>query len=277
MSQNFLSKFAISYVGIPATPEEDYIGGKTEWRDGKLRTYDWGSSSTVYIAHYDEEMPVYDQETQEPTGEMKLATRAMQITVPNPVTREKLLDQARKDIYELNSVNDELNFAQDILNNYMSNPDSEKIKTYEEVTRWINWQLDIWEGVSVSSAKAKVLQEISDYDSSTEVNQFYLGKLPLWLSKETRVGLVNSITIEQKAQLAEGVEVPMTSLWYNNFKVELPCDAALQMLSALELYALQCYNVTAGHKAAVEALDDIEEILNYDYTTGYPQKPVFNM
>lgn len=275
--ENFLTKFAISYIGIPATPEEDYIGGKTEWRDGRLRTYDWGTSSTVYIAHYDEEMPEYDKETGEATGETKISTRAMAITVPNPVTREKLLEKARKDIYELNSINEELNFAQDILSDYMYNPDSEKIKVYEEVTKWINWQLDIWAGVNIESAKARMIQEITDYDSSSAVNQFYLGKLPLWLSKETRIGLVNSITIEQKAQEAAGVEVPMTTLWYNNFKVELPCESALQMLSALELYALQCYNVTAGHKSAVEALDNVEDILNYDYTAGYPEKPVFNM
>ena len=44
------------------------------------------------------------------------------------------------------------------------------------------------------------------------------------------------------------------------------------MLSALELYALECYNVTAAHKAAVSALESVEDIVAYDYTENYPEK-----
>ncbi len=42
------------------------------------------------------------------------------------------------------------------------------------------------------------------------------------------------------------------------------------MLSALEMYALECFNVTAGHKAKVSALTTVEDVSAYDYTTGYP-------
>jgi len=49
------------------------------------------------------------------------------------------------------------------------------------------------------------------------------------------------------------------------------------MLSSLEIYALECYNQTATHKAAVEALTTAEEINNYDYTTGYPEKLTFSI
>ena len=88
----------------------------------------------------------------------------------------------------------------------------------------------------------------------------------MWLPKETRVGLVNSITIEKNA----GKET--TTLWFDGAKYELPVDTALQMLSALELYALECYNVTAAHKAAVSALEGVEDIVAYDYTQNYPEK-----
>ena len=47
------------------------------------------------------------------------------------------------------------------------------------------------------------------------------------------------------------------------------------MLNALELYALNCYNVTQSHISAVKALQTIEEIENYDYTVGYPVKLSF--
>ena len=47
------------------------------------------------------------------------------------------------------------------------------------------------------------------------------------------------------------------------------------MLNVLEMYALECYNVTQSHIAAVKALDTIEEIESYDYTVGYPKKLSF--
>ena len=88
----------------------------------------------------------------------------------------------------------------------------------------------------------------------------------MWLPKETRVGLVNTVTIEKNA----GKET--TVLWFGGERYELPVDTALQMLSALELYALECYNVTAAHKAAVNALESVEDVVAYDYTQGYPEK-----
>ena len=44
------------------------------------------------------------------------------------------------------------------------------------------------------------------------------------------------------------------------------------MLYAIEVYASACFDNTAKHKANVMALDSIEEVMSYDYTTGYPDK-----
>ena len=49
------------------------------------------------------------------------------------------------------------------------------------------------------------------------------------------------------------------------------CDKTIQLLSALEMYALECFNVTASHKAAVGELKTIEDVNVYDYKTGYPK------
>ena len=114
-----------------------------------------------------------------------------------------------------------------------------------------------------------LLRNVEIYDTSVAVNSFTLQGKQMWLPKETRVGLVNSITIEKNA----GKEV--TGLWHDGVRYELPVDTALQMLAALELYALECYNVTAAHKAAVSALESVEDIVAYDYTTDYPEKLIF--
>ena len=114
--------------------------------------------------------------------------------------------------------------------------------------------------------KEEAIEQITEYDQSEDVNSFTLQGKQMWLPKETRVGLVNSITIEKNA----GKEV--TGLWHDGVRYELPVDTALQMLAALELYALECYNVTAAHKAAVSALESVEDIVAYDYTQNYPEK-----
>lgn len=112
-------------------------------------------------------------------------------------------------------------------------------------------------------------ERINAYDQSSNVNSFSISGSSIWLDKDTRVGLMNSITIEKDS----GSE--NTTLWFNNVNYTLPCDTAIAMLKQLELYALKCYNVTAEHLKAVSNLQTIEELDNYDYKSGYPDKLVF--
>lgn len=127
------------------------------------------------------------------------------------------------------------------------------------------------EDTPLSKQKRKLINEINAYDTSDEVNSFFLNGIKVWLNKDTRVGLMNSLTIEKNAGKEE------STLWFNNICITINCDAAIQMLSALELYALNCYNVTAKHKVAVENLNNLEEALGYDYTVGYPEKLSFTI
>ena len=115
----------------------------------------------------------------------------------------------------------------------------------------------------LDQAKKEVIRKIDAYDKSSDVNSFLLNGIQVWLDKDTRVGLMNSIKIEKDAGKEQSV------LWFNNICVTVNCDSAIQMLSALELYALDCYNKTAEHKANVQNLSSIEEVHNYDYTQGY--------
>lgn len=123
----------------------------------------------------------------------------------------------------------------------------------------------------LDQAKKEVIRKIDEYDTSVNVNSFKLNGVDVWLSKDTRVGLMNSISIEKAA----GKE--QSALWFNSICVTVNCDSAIQMLSALELYALDCYNKTAEHKINVQNLSSIEEVHNYDYTQGYPSKLEFTI
>jgi hypothetical protein len=47
------------------------------------------------------------------------------------------------------------------------------------------------------------------------------------------------------------------------------------MLVLLEIYASEALNTTERHKIAINALQTIEDVEAYDYTTGYPEKLQF--
>lgn len=115
-------------------------------------------------------------------------------------------------------------------------------------------------------AKEAVLVTIEAYDSSPSVNGFILNGERVWLDKATRVGLMNS------TQIVKAMGKTTTTLWFGGMQIEVNCDKAIGLLSALEMYALECFNVTAAHKKAVAELNTVEEVLGYDYTRGYPEQ-----
>ena len=121
------------------------------------------------------------------------------------------------------------------------------------------------ESEKLEQAKVEKIAEITAYDTSDKVNGFVLNGAVVWLDKATRVGLMNSTTI------SKSVGQKTTTLWLGSMKLIVDCDKAIQLLSALEMYALDCFNVTASQKQAVSELTTIEEVEAYDYKVGYPK------
>lgn len=118
--------------------------------------------------------------------------------------------------------------------------------------------------ISLQQAIRSKVADITEYDQSDKVNGFKLNGMTVWLDKATRVGLMNSTTI------AKAAGNKTTTLWLGEYKLEVDCDKAIQLLSALEMYALECFNVTAAHKKEVSELENIEDVNAYDITKGYP-------
>lgn len=124
---------------------------------------------------------------------------------------------------------------------------------------------------TLEKAKKEKLAAILAYDTSSDVNGFMLNGNKVWLDKETRVGLMNS------TQITRDMGHDTTTLWFDGYKLEVRCDMAIMLLSTLEMYALECFNVTAAHKKAVSELTTIEEVEAYDYKTGYPKQLDINL
>jgi capsule polysaccharide modification protein KpsS len=54
--------------------------------------------------------------------------------------------------------------------------------------------------------------------------------------------------------------------------LEFSPEFVKEFLAKLEVYASSCYIQTQKHILAAKQLKNLEDILNYDYTTGYPEK-----
>lgn len=134
---------------------------------------------------------------------------------------------------------------------------------------YINLRLD--HKPSLHELKDIVLGVQSDFDSSNEVNGFRLNGMVVWLDKSTRVGLVNSLTIQKENGDTE------STLWLEGNPFTVNIEVMLQALKAIELYASQCYNNTQKHIAEIRALNTQEELLSYDVSVGYPKQLEFTL
>lgn len=116
----------------------------------------------------------------------------------------------------------------------------------------------------LARAKREVLKKIEDYDTSPAVNGFYLNGERVWLDFELRD------RVYQGNERLQRIGRTDTTLWLGKQCYNLSIEQAQNIISHIEAYAKDCYNVTAAHKKAVSELTSIEEVEKYDITAGYP-------
>jgi hypothetical protein len=107
-------------------------------------------------------------------------------------------------------------------------------------------------------------KKIDMYDKSDEVNSFIYRGNKYWLDKQQR----SCMRTVAESGLQE-IEVVM-----GDHTVTLPSEFVKQFILNLEAYAYKCYVITAKHKQNIKSLINPKDIINYDYTTGYPDKIV---
>ena len=128
----------------------------------------------------------------------------------------------------------------------------------------------------LARAKQEKVLEIEEYDNSDAVNGFTVVisedvELNTWIDRETRADYKNSL---DAAELLGRTEVTPV---FNGVPLTLDIQTAKMALAQIQIYANQCYNVTEQHKAAVNALTDIEDVEAFDVTAGYPEKLRFTV
>lgn len=156
-----------------------------------------------------------------------------------------------------------------IIQNKDENP-----QEYERMLRWRYWCEElahaILDDVDLDIAKQQKIREISQYDSSTAVNEFTFGGVAMWLDDATRTKLSKRFDTDEQDGKTD------TKLIYDGVSYDLPIQQARSMLHQIESYARDCFDKTNEHKAAVMALGSIDAVQEYNYTVGYPTKLNFD-
>ena len=154
-----------------------------------------------------------------------------------------------------------------------SMPDMDGMATTEAVVRKV-WVYDgvrlktggmTSEAALTAAAQRLVLEEIEQHDASPSVNSFVLDGQRVWLDFELRD------RVYQGNERLKNVGREETTLWFGDKCYNMSIEQAQSIISHIEAYAKDCYNATAQHKANVSAMETVEDVLGYDYTTGYPE------
>lgn len=128
---------------------------------------------------------------------------------------------------------------------------------------------------TLEDAKEKKLVELKMYDNSDEVNGFDIvvggQTMAAWLTPDKRADYKNSL---DSAELLGMTEVHPV---FNGVALTIPTQTAKMALAKIQLYANQCYGVTEQHKAAVNALETVEDVEAYDFKIGYPERLKFEL
>lgn len=146
---------------------------------------------------------------------------------------------------------------------------------YNEYVRWCNLsklEAKKYLGIEINEveeARINKLNALKTYDKSNAVNEFTLNGTATWIELELRKSVAHDLNVLK----AKGIE--NYTFWNGSTPISLPVSVFESILNDVELYALECFNVTASHKANIEKLETIDDINAYDFTVGYPDKLIF--
>lgn len=124
---------------------------------------------------------------------------------------------------------------------------------------------------TIDDIRSKKLADLVNYDTSNAVNQFIINGIGAWFTPTERAQYGSSISA------AETMGVESLTFYIGDIALTVPTMLAKQMLAAVQLYADSCFIVTKQHEAQIKSLGAIDEIENYNFETGYPEKLVFSI
>ena len=140
----------------------------------------------------------------------------------------------------------------------------------EEKGDLMNLPLEVWlEYFTKLTGQGNVIfmKKILKYQimkQDSKVNVFSFRGKDYWWDKNTRIGLNRLANSGKNSyEIVFGTDI-----------VEISKDELQKLLNQLEIYANKCFVNTHKHLNAIEALNTPLELIEYNYTIGYPDKVV---
>ena len=140
----------------------------------------------------------------------------------------------------------------------------------EEKGDLMNLPLEVWlEYFTKLTGQGDVIfmKKILKYQimkQDSKVNVFSFRGKDYWWDKNTRIGLNRLVNSGKNSyEIVFGTDI-----------VELSKDELQKLLNQLEIYANKCFVNTHKHLNAIETLNTPLELIEYNYTLGYPDKVV---
>ena len=127
----------------------------------------------------------------------------------------------------------------------------------------------------LNKAKQEKLNVLDNYDNSDEVNGFIIrthdGDIIKWLDTLKRNNALRAVDSAKKLGLT------YIETYIEDIFISLTIEEAEVYLAQIEMYAVSCANITNNHRQEISNLQTVEEVNNYDFTTGYPAKLIFSI
>lgn len=143
----------------------------------------------------------------------------------------------------------------------------------EDLVVWKNYIAE----KELQFAKETKCKDLLKYDSSDAVNSFEIRRggikvTDYWLDRDLRTSLEGDVTACSKVKNTYNFDIRELGI-----TLELDCQKFLAALGVLRQYAYTAYNVTSQHLATINQLTSVQDVQNYNFTTGYPEKLVFDL
>lgn len=205
--------------------------------------------------------------------------------VSNHIIKTHIYGKNPKDVYVVNfnlGENQESVVIEDVTLDALGSALGSKFIPQSEVKQIID-DLQAIGGVTFTEeevlqfVKGVVVKAITAYDSAEGegcVNNFYFTydgqSYPYWFNAYERTTLTSEAT--QWAEVHGSYRIDARKY---GVSFALSTDRLLAFLGQLKDYAIRCYNKTSDHLLAVNALGTVDEVVAYDYRSGYPDNIEF--
>lgn len=129
---------------------------------------------------------------------------------------------------------------------------------------WLEYFTKLTGQGDITFMKKVLKYQIMKQDS--KVNIFSFRGKDYWWDKNTRIGLDRLANSGKDSyEIVLGTDI-----------IEVSKNELQNLLNQLEIYANKCFINTQRHLNAIENLNTPLELIEYDYTLGYPNKVVIN-